>query len=88
MVLEVQPTNVDALHRLGLVYYSLKQYPAAHTTLLRAVEKSPNHVAALYDLARLYVEAGDCDKANERIKQLLQLDPDHTQASVMRDKCV
>ena len=87
MLLEAQPTNVDALHRLGLVYYTLKQYSTAHAALLRAVERSPNHVAALYDLARLYVDAGDCDKADKRIKQLLNLDPDNHQASILRDKC-
>ena len=70
-----------------MVYISLKQVSLAHAALLKAVQQSSNHVGALYDLGQLYVLAGECDKARERLEQVLGVVPDHKQARPLMEGC-
>ncbi len=75
------------MYTLGLVYKSLKQHQAAYTMLHRAVDESPNHVAALYELSTLYVEDSQCEHVTDLLSRLHGLSPDHNRAQVLRDKC-
>ena len=87
VLLQVDPTNVEAMYTLGLIHTSLNQHQEAYSALHRAVEDCPNYVSALYQLCALYVRGGECGRASEALSQLKGLSPHHTGAQKLRDKC-
>ena len=55
--------NSDALLCMGLVHHGLKRLNKAKELFERAIEVSPHQKSALYYLAVLYEEEGNCSGA-------------------------
>ena len=59
---------------------------AAEANLEKAMELSPEHTAALNDLAVLKMQLGKSEEARQLLEQLLVLRPDDTVAAQNLDK--
>jgi len=79
-VLELNPDNLDAKTDLGACYAEGTSEPMKGIMLLReVVSKDPNHEMAQYNLGMLSVRSGQFDKAVERFKKVLEINPKRTQ---------
>lgn len=74
-VLRQDPRNADALHLLGLVALSRKQFSEAKKHIQKALAISPK--AAMYhaNLGRVLGESGDADGAVASLERAVALDP-------------
>ena len=86
-VVSATPNNTAAQHKLGMVQYDLQKYDDAQNAFLRALQISPHHSGALYDLARLYVAAGHCGPALGRLEVLLEVEPAHKEGLKLIEAC-
>lgn len=75
-VLEINPKNYDAKTDLGVCYAEGTSNPMQGIMMLReVVQEAPNHVMAQYNLGILSVKSGQLDKAIDRFKNVLAIDP-------------
>jgi cytochrome c-type biogenesis protein CcmH/NrfG len=66
----LDPTNPNLRVALGGIFYNAKRYDDAIDIYKLAVVAHPKHSNSLYNLAIAYREAGQYDKAVERLTQL------------------
>ncbi|MGY9006960.1 MAG: tetratricopeptide repeat protein, partial [Alphaproteobacteria bacterium] len=72
--LDLDPTNADALHLLGLV--TLTRDPVEATQLIaKALKKVPKNILFLSNLAKAQNAAGENSKAVNTLKRVIKLDP-------------
>ncbi len=69
-VVAAEPKNADAFNYLGYSQRKLGDRQAALTNYLRAIVLKPEHLGANEYLGELYLEMGQLDKAQERLKVL------------------
>ena len=69
----LDPTNPNLRVALGGIFYNAKRYDDAIDIYKLAVVAHPKHSNSLYNLAIAYREAGQYDKAVERLTQLLTI---------------
>jgi Flp pilus assembly protein TadD len=55
----------------------------AITTLREVLEKDPKNELALYNMGMLSIQSGQYDKAVERLKLLVEINPSHTQGNLL-----
>lgn len=72
---DLDPLDVRTLFFRGSTRRLLGDLPGAHADLLRALDRRPDSIAAAEDLASLYLEAGDADKALEVVSRLVTAEP-------------
>ncbi len=70
------PLIASTYFNLGVVYFSILDYPHAITAFSSAVEKDPLDASSLYNLAVSYVFAGQQEKVPPLREQLRLLDPE------------
>ena len=73
LVIDQDPTEVKAFLELGYLY-QLKKNPLAATYYQNALQVDPNNIEINYNLAMLYQELGEYEKAIEQYKILLSID--------------
>ncbi len=82
--LEINPDNLDAKVDLAICIYNINKIQPPENMadnmkpiqlLVSVVETNPNHVDALYYLGKLAIEGDKLDKAIERFKKLVSLQP-------------
>lgn len=69
------PSDVDALYRLGLAYSELQQYRQAADLLEKAVELAPDHVHALVGLGVAEVAVGNLLIGEEWLRKAIEIEP-------------
>jgi tetratricopeptide (TPR) repeat protein len=75
-VLELNPDNLNAKTDLGTCYVEGTAEPMKGIMMLReVVQKDPKHEMAQYNLGMLSVKSGQLDKAIERFKTVLEINP-------------
>ena len=75
-VLAVNPENLDAKNALGILYIQVNNDIMKGVVLLKAVvAKDSNNVQAIYSLGMLSVQSGQYDKAEQRFKRLISIQP-------------
>lgn len=75
-VLELNPTNLDAKTDLGILYAEASPEPMKGITLLReVVTANPKHENAQMNLGFLSMKSGQFDKAIERFRNVLEINP-------------
>jgi tetratricopeptide (TPR) repeat protein len=75
-VLKINPDNLNAKTDLGICYAEGTSEPMKGIMLLReVVEKNPEHENAQLNLGFLSVKSGQYDKALERFKKVLEINP-------------
>jgi tetratricopeptide (TPR) repeat protein len=81
-VLKNNPSNLDAKTNLAMTYIAMGDAPMQGITLLREVIASdPNNEKALFNLGILSIQSGQHDKAVERFRHLIQVNPKHVQGN-------
>lgn len=75
-VLEINPSNLDAKTDLGILFTEGSNEPMKGITLLREViEIDPKHENAQLNLGFLSMKSGQYEKAIERFKKVLEINP-------------
>jgi Flp pilus assembly protein TadD/YHS domain-containing protein len=80
-VLRRQPRRVDVLHRLAVVCTRLADYDAARRYFERALSHAPDNPSLLADFGYSQYLAGDRVRAEELLRQAVQLAPDDERAA-------
>lgn len=74
-------SDVELKIKLADAYVQGSQEPMKGIGILRQLADSlPNNVSVLLALGRLSIQSGQYDKAEERLKKILQLEPQNTEA--------
>ena len=69
---EVQPDSVDLRNRLGMALTKLKQYDKAKAEFKAAAALDPDEPRSLFNLALLYIHAGDLRLAEKTLRNTLR----------------
>jgi Flp pilus assembly protein TadD len=78
-VLQIDPTEANALRELGASYYKLKQYPKALAAVQQSIRLKPDNPSTVRTLGFIYVKMGKKEEALEAYKTLLTLDKEMAQ---------
>lgn len=79
-VLEAYPQRPLALTNLGFIYAQQNLQPIALQYYERALAADPDYEQALLNSAALLLRGGKAEQARERLRRLLQRQPQHAQA--------
>lgn len=74
-ILQVQPTQVDALHFLGVACCQLGKRDEAVTLIRRALSHAPDYAGAHNNLGNVYKEMGQGEEATACYRRALAADP-------------
>lgn len=81
-VLQNNPANLDAKTNLAMTYIATGDQPMQGVQLLREViTTDPNNEKALFNLGILSIQSGQYDKAVERFRHLVEVNPKHVQGN-------
>jgi len=81
-VLQNNPTNLDAKTNLAMTYIAAGEAPMQGINLLREViTTDPDNEKALFNLGILSIQSGQYDKAVERFRHLIEVNPKHVQGN-------
>ena len=79
-LLEIDPTNADALHLLGVISYQNGQYQSAVTIIGQAIEINPNVESYYSNLSLALQELKEFDEAVASCDKAITLKPDYAEA--------
>lgn len=74
-ILKLQPTNVNALHFRGLIFYKRKEYDSAIIYINKALHYQPNYAYAHHNLGIILQDSGQPDEAIACYQKTLQINP-------------
>jgi Tfp pilus assembly protein PilF len=83
-VLQIDPKNAEAFFISGQISENKNEYQRAYGSYMKAVELKPDHIEATVGLARIYMLAGETDKANKSVADALALNSSHVGARTVR----
>jgi Flp pilus assembly protein TadD len=75
------PTNPDFLYMRGAIEMGLQRLSSAEQDLRKALQLSPNHTAAMNDLAVLLMNTNKTAEAKSLLEQVLKLNPQDRMAA-------
>ncbi len=75
-ILDAEPENADALHRLGILAIQTQNYAAAIELIFRAAELRPDSALVFGSLGQALAAAGRADKAITAFRRAIELRPD------------
>ncbi len=75
--------NKHIFNRFAITMREKGFYDQAETAYLRALAMDPKDENLYYNMARTYFDKGDLPQAAARLKQALQLNPDHAEARAL-----
>ena len=78
-----EPTNIQAVYRLGLISLTKEDYEAAIAQFEKVIELDAAHVRAYEAVGIAYQEIGDISAAMDAFEEVLRLEPDNKNASEM-----
>ncbi|KPA77534.1 putative tetratricopeptide repeat protein [Leptomonas pyrrhocoris] len=79
-------THAEALNNLAVLAFQKKKEKTGRRLLDTAVMAAPQLTEALYNTAVLSFEAGQLEVAQQMVMRVLEVDPDHPEAVVLRRK--
>ena len=74
--LEKKPNDPDALVDLGICYNDVGKFTEARSFMMKALEVSPKHLLAHFNLGIVNLKAGDIEQSNDWFKKTAALSPD------------
>ena len=83
-VLQIDPRNAQAYFLAGQIAEAKRDIQSAYGSYLKAVELKPEHIEAKVGLARVYLLAGQSDKAERQLAEVLATDPKHLGARTLK----
>jgi len=88
--LKIVTTETDVLERIGRCYRHLKQYEKAETSIQKTLKIHPFNPRSNYEMALVYLEKGDKEKALRHLKIASEVwkdaDPDYKPAQLARER--
>jgi outer membrane protein len=82
-VLQENPKDLEVKTKLAMTYLSSPS-PMQGITLLREVlAEDPKNELALFNMGMLSIQSGQYDRAIERLTDLVEVNPDHTQGQLL-----
>ena len=88
-VLQNNPANLDAKTNLAMTYIAAGEQPMQGVQLLREViSTDPNNEKALFNLGILSIQSGQYDKAVDRFRHLIEVNPQHIQGNFYLAVCL
>jgi tetratricopeptide (TPR) repeat protein len=82
-VLKEQPKNLNVKTKMAMTYFTSAS-PMQGVMMLREVlAEDPKNELALFNLGMLSIQSGQYDKAIDRLKELVQINPAHTQGQLL-----
>ncbi|MBX2964882.1 MAG: tetratricopeptide repeat protein [Cyclobacteriaceae bacterium] len=83
MILKRNPGNLEVKTKMAMTYLSTAN-PMQGITLLREVlAEDPKNESALFNLGMLSIQSGQYDRAVERLKELIEVNPNHIQGQLL-----
>jgi serine/threonine protein kinase len=73
--LNIKPSNVAVLSKLGFIYLHANNYPQAIDTYLKVAELEPQQPNAFFNLGYIYAVTEDYTKAKEMYVRVIELEP-------------
>ena len=73
-VLQIDPKNAQAYYISGQVADGKRDFQRAYGSYLKAIELKPDHAEAKVGLARIYLLAGELDKSDKAVSEVLAID--------------
>jgi tetratricopeptide (TPR) repeat protein len=83
---EVAPEEASGWLNLGMACILMDDQEKARAALEKALQLNPRYAFARYGMANIEYGAGDKSKAFEQVSQALEIDPELTQARLLRTK--
>jgi outer membrane protein len=83
MVLAKNPDNLEVKTKLAMTYLTDASPMKAITTLREVLEKDPKNELALYNMGMLSIQSQQYERAIERLKLLVEVNPAHTQGNLL-----
>jgi cellulose synthase operon protein C len=87
-VLQIDPKNAQAYFLSGQVAENKREFQRAFGSYMKAVELKPDHIEAKVGSARIYMMAGEIDKADAAVADALALIPNHVGARTIKTALV
>lgn len=79
-IIEIEPTQLDALHFLGMLLHQLNRSEAGLALLGDTLQLDPSHADAHNNLGNILKELGRLDEAADAYRSVIELRPDHADA--------
>ncbi len=79
-IIEIEPTQLDALHFLGMLLHQLGRSEAGLALLGDTLKLDPFHADAHNNLGNILKELGRLDDAADAYRSVIELRPDHADA--------
>jgi protein O-GlcNAc transferase len=79
-ILQVDPSQVDALHFLGVIAHQVGKHGIAVQYMEKSVALAPAHAGLHYNLGSAYQALGKLDQAAARFREAIRLLPDFADA--------
>ncbi len=73
-VLQIDPKNAQAYFISGQVADGKREFQRAYGSYLKAIELKPDHLEAKVGLARIYLLAGEIEKSDKSVAEVLAVD--------------
>ena len=83
-VLQIDPKNAQAFFIAGQIAENKREIQRAFGSYMKAVELKPDHLEAKVGLARIYMMAGEIEKADTAIAEALALNSSHVGARTIK----
>ena len=80
--MEADPEDFETNFNIGILYYDQKRDPNYAVHYLKIAVNEEKNATALFNLAVIYEEGGDRQKAKEYYHEVLKVDQSHYQAKV------
>lgn len=74
-ILEVAPSNAEAIHILGLVEFSRNNLDIAEKFLQKAIDRAPKNPQIRCNYAKLLINSERVDAAIKQLREAIKLDP-------------
>ena len=79
-ILEIQPDNADAMHFLGVIFYSSGNYDLAIQNIKKSLHFNSTNAEAYFDLGNAYHEKGQLDDAITNYQKAIEIEPNFVDA--------
>ena len=83
-VLQIDPKNAPAYFLAGQIAEGKREMQRAFGSYSKAVELKPDLLEAKVGLARIYLLAGETEKAEQTVQEVLAIDPKHVGARTLK----
>ena len=86
-VLDKNPGVLEAKSKMAMTYITTSSPMQGIMLLREVIAEDPKNELALFNLGLLSIRSNQYDKAIERFRQIIQINPDHTQAQYYLGVC-